>query len=346
MIDTQTLQQYTLETRAHVSSACVVLFETLNNSPVDVFVVENIIKHMNHRGLTPQMIKWYEQSDVSHKSLTQNITDSVSVSAAEPLVEMMKIDDVYWSKYNLLDITTITDLHKHKISYDAAWHVKNTSNSNKIFESIVAAASNCVIEQTQHAYDAFFAEDDETFVSKLETSLDSTQFTHINNIINNGQSSYGCDTITLSQEIIRSDGTGDDSQSETPKQTFSTSSARVIQGPSTNFKHAGPWYQHLNTTTSLDNTLITSNIIETCADTLSHTRFGSIHDQIQTSSDYVDQITHLYTNNSTLTMDMSANDSQLVNKQNDFIRAQLIEDTNAIKNDDNQIELEDIQHVS
>ena len=350
MITAESLDQYTSETRSLVSSSCVVLFEQLNDDQINLAAVRSTIDHINAHGVTPQVISWYETSQVSNKSLQQTITDKLSGDDADQITRMIKIDHEYWNTYDLNIGTTADKLSKHKLAYDLAkqfnYSTLSGTHYNKTHAALSVAAASCMIDQTKDAFSTFHGQTDETLSSRIESSFDSTQSAHLLDIINNGPDTYNCDITTTCEETIRSDGTGDDTLTETPKPTFTTGSAREPRPQTTQHKSVEPWYQHLNTNTSLDNAYIASNLIESAASSLDHARFGNIFNQIQTSPDYIHDITHLFMHGITVSSDKTLDVAQQTNKHNDFIQSQLEENLSVIKDADDRVTTEDIEDVS
>lgn len=347
MITVETLEQFTTETRSLVSSSCVVLFELLNNQPINIAAIESVADYINSRGVTPQVVSWYDMTHINYKPLKQTITDNLSDDQADQVSNMFKFDHTYWSTYELTGKPTIDKLNDHKISYRLADQIASAtvdgSFYNKTHEAISIAAASCMIDQTKDVFEAFH---DETLQSRIEKSFEQTQSTHLLDILNNSSSVYMCESSTTCEETTRTDGIGDDTSEETAVDTFSTGSAREPREQTTHFKSVEPWHQHLNTTTSLDNVYISTNLIESAASSLNHARLGSIFDQTQTSSDYTRDITQLFMDETVSSLDKPLDIAQQTNKHNDFIQSQLEENVSAIKNDDDQITTEDIQDVS
>lgn len=347
MINSQTLEQFTTETRSLVSSSCVVLFELLNNMPINISAIRSVVNLINSRGVTPQVTTWYNTTHINHKPLQQTITDNLSGDAVDQVTDMFKFDHSYWSTYGLSTKPEIDKLNKHKISYQLAEHVAHATIDgayyNKTHEALSIAAASCMIDQTKDVFETFHGE---TLQSRIEKSFDQTQSAHLIDIMNNSINVYRCESSTTYEETTRTDGTGDDTTEETAVDTLPTSSSREPCEQTTHFKSVEPWYQHLNTAASLDNVYISTNLIESAASSLNHARLGSIFDQTQTSSDYTRDITQLFMNETVGSLDKSLNVTQQTNKHNDFIQSQLEENVSAIKNDDDQITTEDIQDVS
>jgi hypothetical protein len=350
MITAESLDQYTTETRSLVSSSCVVLFEQLNDDRVNLTALRTTIEHINAHGVTPQVISWYETSHVSNKSLQQTITDKLSGEAADQIKLMINVDHEYWNTYDLTVGTTADKLNNHKLAYDLAkqfnYSTLSGTHYNKTHAALSVAAASCTVDQTKDAFSTFHGRPGETMSSRIESSFDNKQSTHLLDIINNGADTYNCDNTDTCEETIRTDGTGDDKLTETIKPTFATGSARESKPQTTQHKSAEPWYQHLNTNTSLDNAYIASNLIESAASSLDHARFGSIFDQIQTSPDYIHDITHMFMSDTTTSSDKTLDVAQQINKHNDFIQSQLEENLSAIKDADDRVTTEDIQDVS
>ena len=116
MITVETLDKFTTETRSLVSSSCVVLFELLNNQPTNITAIESIAKYINYRGVTPQVVSWYDTTHINYKPLKQTITDNLSGDQADQVSAMFKFDHTYWSTYELSGKPTIDKLNDHKIS--------------------------------------------------------------------------------------------------------------------------------------------------------------------------------------------------------------------------------------
>lgn len=347
MITKETLEQFTPEMRSLVSSNCVVLFELLNNQPINIAAIEYVAKYINSRGITPQITSWYGATHITHKPLNQTINDNLSGDQADHISDMFKFDHTYWSTYELSNNPAIDKLNNHRISYQLADQIANATRDssyfNKTHEALSIAAASCMLDQTKDIFEMFHGE---TLQSRIEKSFEQPQSTRLLDILNNSGNVYMCESPTTCEETTRTDGTGDDSASETVVDTFSTGPARESLEQTTHHKSVEPWYHHLNTATSLDNVYISTNLVESAANSLSHARLGSIFDQTQTSSDYIHDITQLFMNDTVGSLDISSDIPQQTNKHNDFIQSQLEENVSAIKNDDDQIVTEDIQDVS
>lgn len=350
MITAESLDQYTTETRSLVSSSCVVLFEQLNADQINLAALRSTIEHINAHGVTPQVISWYGISHVSNKSLQQTITDNLSGEDVDQIMLMIKIDHEYWNTYDLNLGTTSDKLNNHKLAYGLAkqfnYSTLSDTHYNKTHAALSVAAASCTMDQTKDVFSVFHGQPGETLTSRIESSFDHEQSVHLLDIINNGADIYTCDNTTECKETIRDDGSGDDTLPETLKPTFATGSARESRPQTTQHKSVEPWYHHLNTNTSLDNAYISSNLIESACRSLDHARFSNIFNQIQTSPDYIHDITRLFMHDITKSSDKTLDVAQQTNKHNDFIQSQLEENVSAIKDADDRITTEDKEDVS
>jgi len=294
----------------HVSVLCSNIYAATYMGVLNKLLVYTTLNEANRYGLLPELRKHYLEAE----QYTQNVDElliKLFDDDKDHVSYLLNSSNKYESQY-LTTVGTGDTQHTHIKCYDHAFNlyccVVKSPDFKKAYQIIQSASSDCVIQQTIDAFDAYFG-DSERISTKNNQSVTAWitssfpgggESTTLTSLVNAGENTVVCsEQSIISSTTTQITGASDDkTASKSAKSTFLGGSARLTTNSSGEQfeKNNSPYYQSLSTAATMYTTLMMSNVNDVVfSDTISHTRINNTLKQLETDCDAIEKIALLFT---------------------------------------------------
>jgi len=318
MIPSSTTQSVGDTIRTLVTRICSSLYAAANsqrnNTVFDEQLATQALTTSNRLGLTDYVKNWFETSEQYSRSLSEML--NASFSSSDQVSKLLSAGDGYWSSHELSfggEAPTAESLYKHQFSYMLAAQASLANGSppdtQKIHACIYDAASRCIYDQFEAAYNAFFS--------------DSPSLGSYSGVATAAKKPIVCEPQVETYTAPANTTSGDSSSGGSAVSTLSDGSAKKIVSRNTYTRVSGPFSGHIINTSTLHTRMMMSDLSENMIGSHEHSRVSNTYDKIQTSSEYFNDMVKLFEASVAVELDPAISSSTNIKLQNRFLYNQI-----------------------